>query len=161
MDDVRLGTALRMLRLRRGLRQIDVARRIGSSQQLVSKIERGDLPTVSLGAIREVAEALEATATLELRWRGAALDRLLGERHAGLVANVVALLGRLGWDVVAEVSYSEWGERGSIDVLAWDRTTRSLLVFEVKTELGSIEATLRKHDEKTRLAPRIARSRFG
>jgi hypothetical protein len=34
-------------------------------------------------------------------------------------------------------------------------------VIEVKTELTSIEATLRKHDEKTRLAPAIVEERFG
>jgi hypothetical protein len=36
-----------------------------------------------------------------------------------------------------------------------------LLVIEVKTELVSIEATLRKLDEKVRLAPAIGRERFG
>ena len=38
---------------------------------------------------------------------------------------------------------------------------RTLLVVEVKTELISVEATLRKHDEKVRLASRIAGEQLG
>jgi hypothetical protein len=54
-----------------------------------------------------------------------------------------------------------YGERGSIDVLAWHPRARLLLVVEVKTELVAIEETLRKHDQKVRLAPRIAAEQFG
>jgi hypothetical protein len=36
-----------------------------------------------------------------------------------------------------------------------------LLVIEVKTDLVSVEETLRKHDEKVRLAPGIAERQFG
>jgi hypothetical protein len=59
------------------------------------------------------------------------------------------------------VSYSEYGERGSIDLLAWHPPTRVLLAVEVKTEIVSVEATLRKHDEKARLAPGVARRSLG
>jgi hypothetical protein len=58
------------------------------------------------------------------------------------------------------VSYSVYGERGSIDLLAWHPAIRTLLVIEVKTEVSSVEAMLRKHDEKVRLAPRVAAERF-
>ncbi len=60
-----------------------------------------------------------------------------------------------------EVSYSVFGERGSIDLLAWHDPSRTLLVVEIKTELASIEATLRKLDEKVRLARAVAGERFG
>jgi hypothetical protein len=63
--------------------------------------------------------------------------------------------------VAPEVSYSEYGERGSIDVLGFHLGSRLLLVTEVKTEVASVEETFRKHDEKVRLAPKIARERFG
>jgi hypothetical protein len=59
------------------------------------------------------------------------------------------------------MSYSVQGERGSIDILAWHETGRLLLVVEVKTDLVVIEETLRKHDEKVRLAPRISAEQFG
>ena len=66
-----------------------------------------------------------------------------------------------GWSVQPEVSHSVYGERGSIDLLAWHEATRTLLVIELKTEITSIEETLRRHDSKVRLAPGIARERFG
>jgi hypothetical protein len=53
------------------------------------------------------------------------------------------------------------GERGSIDILAWHAPSRTLLVVEVKTELTSLEETLRRHDAKQRLAAAIAVERFG
>ncbi len=59
------------------------------------------------------------------------------------------------------MSFSEYGERGSIDLLAWHPATRTLLVVEVKTEIAGVESTLRIHDMKCRLAPKIARARFG
>jgi hypothetical protein len=74
------------------------------------------------------------------------------------------MLGKLaaaGWLVQPEVSYSVYGERGSIDLLAWQESTRTLLIIELKTELTSIEETLRRHDTKVRLGPAIARERFG
>jgi hypothetical protein len=90
------------------------------------------------------------------RGLGADEDRILDRRHADLLGVCSAWLKSLGWQIRAEVSYSEYGERGSIDLLAWDESTRSVLVIEVKTELASIESTLRKLDEKARLGPTIA-----
>jgi hypothetical protein len=58
------------------------------------------------------------------------------------------------------VTYSIYGERGSIDILAWHEASRTLLVVEVKTELVSIEETLRRHDAKVRLGRRVAEERF-
>ena len=47
-----------------------------------------------------------------------------------------------------------------VDLLAWQRATRTLLVVEIKTVLASSEEMLRRLDTKTRLGPIIAR-RFG
>lgn len=93
-----------------------------------------------------------------VRGLGADEDRVLDQRHATLLGACAKWLETQGWEVVAEVSYSQWGERGSIDLLAWHAITRSLLVIEIKSELASIEATVRKLDEKARLAPGIART---
>lgn len=124
-------------------------------------MERGRLEGTPLRSIRAVLEPLEASGWLDLRWRGGLLDRLLDERHASLVGTVVRDLAGWGWEVVPEVSYSVFGERGSIDILGWHARSHSLVVVEAKTELVSIEATLRKHDEKLRLAPKVAAERFG
>jgi hypothetical protein len=45
-------------------------------------------------------------------------------------------------------------------LLAWHARTRTLLVIELKSELTSVEETLRRHDVKMRLASRIALERF-
>ena len=96
-----------------------------------------------------------------VRWHGGDLDRLLDEAHAGLVERVAQLLRRLGWQVLVEVSYNRWGERGSVDILAWHAAARTVLVVEVKSEITAVEETLRKHDTKVRLAPAILHERLG
>lgn len=68
-------------------------------------------------------------------------------------------LSARGWTCWFEVTYSHFGERGWLDVVAVRGD--AVLVVEVKSELTSIEATLRKLDEKTRLAGQIAFERTG
>jgi hypothetical protein len=46
---------------------------------------------------------------------------------------VTRLLADDGWEAVPEVTYSIFGERGSID-LAWHPASRTLLVIELKSE---------------------------
>ena len=98
---------------------------------------------------RAGSAALDAQADIRVSWNGAALDRLLDQRHAGLVELTARRLRARGWTVVAEVSFSHFGDRGSIDLLAWHVQTRSLLLVEVKTELGALEATMRQLDINT------------
>lgn len=161
MNDATAGRALRVLRRRQHLRQLDVARRAGVSQQLVSKVECGHLGSVNVATLRGILAAVEADLVTIVRWRGGELDRLLDERHAAVVSQIAGLLRRRGWDVLLEATFSEYGERGSIDLLAWHAATRTLLVVEVKTEVASAEEMLRRHDAKVRLAPKIGRDRFG
>ncbi len=116
---------------------------------------------MAVGTIRRIVSVFGASVELYVRGLGADTDRLLDERHARLVGVTLRMLADAGCDVRPEVSYSEWGERGSIDLLAWHGPTRSLMVIEVKTELASVEETLRKHDAKVRLGPTIASKRFG
>lgn len=152
---------IRALRKRAGLRQADIAARAEVSQSLVSLVERGHLEQVAIRTLRHIVQPLGADIRVMVFGPGADGDRLLDHRHAALCQRVAKRLARWGWEVRVEVSYSEWGERGAIDLLAWHPATRWLLVIEVKSRLGSMEATLRKLDEKTRLAPTIARKAAG
>ncbi|TAK01941.1 MAG: hypothetical protein EPO36_03730 [Chloroflexota bacterium] len=161
MDLVRLGRTVRALRHRLGWRQTDLGARAGVRQQVVSDIECGRAASVALPRLAAVVAALDADLDLFVRWRGGALDRLLDERHAALCGDLADRLVRLGWEVHSEVSYAYYAERGSIDVLGWHPGARAILIGEVKTELTSTESTSRKHDEKVRLGPRIARDRLG
>ncbi|HVH18470.1 MAG TPA: helix-hairpin-helix domain-containing protein, partial [Myxococcota bacterium] len=67
------------------------------------------------------SDHLDAVAA-RLAERGFALDgdRLLDERHAAMVEAVMRRLVALGWKVRAEVTFSSFGERGSIDVFGWN-----------------------------------------
>jgi len=150
-----------MARLRLGWRQADLAARAGVSQQEISLIERGHLEGVPLRTLRLVLRALDASGDLDVRWRGGAIDRLIDERHAALVGSSVEVLRADGWEMRVEVTYSRYGERGSIDVLGWRAAEAALVVEEVKSDLTSAEQTQRKHDEKVRLAPTVVREREG
>lgn len=161
MDGRRIGRMVRALRHRLGWRQVDLADRAGVSQSLVSLIERGRIEAVAVGKLVAVLRALDADLVLLARWRGGDLDRLLDEAHAGLVGLAAGLLAEAGWTTQVEVTYSIDRERGSIDLLGWYPHTATLVVVEVKSELVSIEETLRRHDAKARLAARIAADRFG
>jgi len=109
-----------------------------------------------------VFAALDARWEPIVTWRGGALDRLLDEAHATLVGEVVRRLQAASWDVAVETTYSEFGERGSIDVFGARRDRQAFILVEVKSDLTVIEATIRKMDEKERIVRRsLGRKRFG
>jgi transcriptional regulator with XRE-family HTH domain len=116
MDDIRVGSIIRAVRLRRGLRQCDVAASAGVAQSMVSLVERGGLEETSLRIVRRVATAVGVSLPFDPRWRGAGLVRLMDARHAGIVDTVVQRLRELSWEVRTEHTFSVYGERGSIDV---------------------------------------------
>jgi transcriptional regulator with XRE-family HTH domain len=157
MDDPTLGRLIRMLRHHRNWRMDDLASRAGVGLSTVERLEAGRIKKMQLTSIRAVVGAFGLSVDLGVRGLSASSDRLLDERHAQLQGACVAWLATLGWLTQIEVSYSLYGERGSIDILTWHSSTSTLLVIEIKSELVSVEATLRKLDEKVRLAPRIGR----
>jgi transcriptional regulator with XRE-family HTH domain len=159
MDPVRLGHAFRALRLQKRWRQSDLASKADVSASAISRIERGRLGSVSIGRLRRLAEALDATLEIGIRWNGEGLDRLLDQAHAGLVESVVKRLQADGWETDVEVSFAIRGERGSIDVLGYHAATGIVLVGEVKSVVPDSQATLAGVDRKSRLAPEIARAR--
>jgi transcriptional regulator with XRE-family HTH domain len=162
MDDLRVGRILRALRRRRGWRQVDLSAASGVSQSAISLMERGHWSSLSVDAIRRVFAALDASFDGIVSWRGGSIDRLLDERHARVVERIVAIVqGSGGWDVAIEATFQHYGERGSIDVLAVNRGLRIALVIEAKSELTSVEETLRRLDVKERLAPIVCTERFG
>jgi len=106
MDPVRLGLALRALRIRRGLRQVDVASSAGVSQSTVSNLERGSIHRTPLATIGRVAAVLGGDLDVRVRWRGAEMDRLLDEGHARLVNLITHRLRARDWDVIVEATFS-------------------------------------------------------
>ncbi len=160
-EDARLSDTLKAIRRRSALTQMAVAEMAGVPVRDVIAVEAGRASDVRLGRIRAVFGAVDGTARLSTWWHGAAADRLLDERHAGLVEFALRVLNRRGWEAAAEVSFSEFGDRGSIDILAGYRPTLALAVGEVKGSIGSMEEMHRMLDMKERLAPRLWGERFG
>ncbi|HUG47328.1 MAG TPA: helix-turn-helix domain-containing protein [Candidatus Limnocylindria bacterium] len=161
MTGLHLGRVHRALRVKADLRQCDVASRAGVSRQKVSRLERGQMAGLTWQDLERCYAALGARLDVRVLWRGAALDRLLDERHAALSGHVVRLLSGNGWLVKVEATFSHYGERGSIDILAWHPASRNLLIVEIKSELGALEGLLRSLDVKARIGPLIARGHFG
>jgi transcriptional regulator with XRE-family HTH domain len=158
MDRLRFGRGIRALRKRRHLTQGALASRLGWSRSKISRIETGRLAGVAFDDLERLATELDARLLLDLAWRGAALDRLIDEWHTALVDATVRWLIAAGWNVAVEVSFSIYGERGSIDIFAW-HPAGALLVVEVKASVGEANQTLIGVDRKVRLAPEIARKR--
>jgi transcriptional regulator with XRE-family HTH domain len=158
MDDARVGSAIRAVRVRRGLRQEDVAVRAETSRQTVGCLERGGLANIQTGVLRRVALVLGLQLSIELRSPRGDLDRILNAAHADLHEAIAQLLGSLpGWTWRPEVSFSIYGERGVIDILAWHAASRSLLIIELKTVLVDPQELVATMGRRTRLGREIAR----
>jgi transcriptional regulator with XRE-family HTH domain len=158
VNDQRLGAILRAVRLRSGLTQQNVADRSGVSRSVISRIERGHLATIGLGTVRRVGAALEVRVEAAAFSRNGDLDRLLNARHSALHDSVARHLRTVpDWRFEPEVSFSIWGERGVVDILAWQPRRRMLLVIELKTAVVDVNQLVGTFDRKVRLAVEIAR----
>lgn len=160
MQDTQAGAVIRALRRRLGWTQKVLARKAGVSDSVVSDLERGRIEGVSFGVLRRMFIPLGVTLRLDLGWRGAELDRLLDAGHAAIAELTKRLLERDGWLVRSEASYSIYGERGRVDLLAFHPVYCVLLVIEIKTRIADVQGPLGPLDAKERLAREIAR-RFG
>lgn len=142
------------------MRQSDVAGASRVSTSTVSRIERSHLDSLSLGAIRSVARALDIRLDLTPRWRGGGLDRLVNARHSALHETLAqGFRTTPAWKLMPEVSFSIFGERGIIDVLAWHEASRALLVVELKTDVVDVQELIGSIDRKRRLGWRVAEER--
>ena len=161
MDDIRFGAVVRLARQSKRWRQEDLAARAGLSQSAISRIERGHIGPQSVGSVRKVCGPLEIRVELVARWRGGDLDRLMNRRHSALHESVARRFREdlPAWILAPEVSFSIYGERGVIDILAWHPGRRALLVIELKTEIVDVNELIGTFDRKRRLAARIARER--
>jgi transcriptional regulator with XRE-family HTH domain len=153
VDDRQVGSALRAVRGKRRLTQAEVAQRAGTSQSTVCRLERGSIESVGLGTARRIAAAIGVSLSVTAWWRGGELARLLDARHARLVELVIRELRRNAWDVLTEYTFSQYGERGSVDIVAWHATTRTVLVVEVKSRLADLQDLVSTLDRKVRLVP--------
>ena len=156
---MRFGGDVRLLRTRRGWTQAQLASAARVSRWVVSEIEVGRSDRITAERLIRVVAALGGYLSIRIQYQGEGLDRLRDRRHAALVDRMVERLRADGWEVATEVSFNLFGERGSIDVLAFEPTTGALLVIEVKTVVPDVGGMLATLDRKVRLAPELAKSR--
>ena len=160
MDDRRIGRAILVLRQRRGWRQQDLAARAGVSSSAISDMEHGHADRYTLTTIRRVLHGLDASGELDVMWGGrGGLDHLLDADHARLMQAWADRHRQAGWEIWSEASYNIYGERGRIDMLAFDIASGVLEVTEGKTGIWDVQDTMGRLDAKIRLAPRVAAQR--
>lgn len=155
------GARFRAVRVKRAWRQQDVAHHAGVHRTVISNIERGRLQSVSIGTILAVARALDLQVSLTARWHAGDLDRLVNGRHARLHESVARWFAEElpDWVLEPEVSFSIYGERGVIDIVAWHPGLRALIVIELKTDIVDVNQLIGQMNQRRRLAREIARDR--
>ncbi len=160
-DDDRLANASRALRLRLGLTQ-DSLVGTGRSRHIPRLIENGGAGELRLKDVRDHFSRLGGSVRVNAWYDGALLDRLVDSEHADVVEHAVSQIVGPNWQGVhTEVSFNEYGDRGSIDFLAANEVERAVLIGEAKSAWGALGETLRSLDIKVRLAPKIATDRYG
>jgi transcriptional regulator with XRE-family HTH domain len=161
MDDERAGRIIRAVRVERRLRQVDVGRLAGVDQKVVSTLELGRISNVSVRRLRRVCEVLGIFVRLDLRWQGGTADRLIDRGHAAIVEIALAELRLRGWEPIPEYTFNHFGERGSVDILAWHSASGTLLLIEVKTALTDLQALLMSMSRKIRVVPALVQEERG
>lgn len=157
MDDAQVGSAVRAVRIRAERTQADVAKAASVRRYDVSCIEQGKLGGMSLSEVRRVASAIGMWIELKPNWRGTQLVHLVNGAHTALQEAVLSYLdGRAGWVARPEVTFSIFGERGAIDILAWHAATQTVLVIELKTLVVDPADLVRQMGRRSRLATEIA-----
>jgi transcriptional regulator with XRE-family HTH domain len=157
----RFGVQFRAVRVKRRWRQHDLAERSGVHRSVISRIERGHVEAITIGTILAVARALDIQVSLSARWRAGDLDRLVNGRHARLHESVARWFAEElpDWVLDPEVSFSIYGERGVIDILAWHPGHRALIVIELKTDIVDVNQLMGQMNQRRRLARQIAEDR--
>lgn len=127
------------------------------TRETVGRLERGELGPLPLDVVRSVTTALGMRIDVRARWQGGDLDRVMNANHAALHESLARHLESLpGWIWRPEVSFSIYGERGVVDILAWHSESRSLLIIELKTLLVDPQELTATMGRRVRLGRRIA-----
>lgn len=141
----------------RGLTKSDLAERSGVSRQMVAVVERGSAnPTLDVVAALFDGVGLD----VDLTFRGAIAiggPRQRDAAHAVCSGYLQRRLEAAGWITAREVRIEDGRYLGWIDLMAFHRSTGTLLVIEVKTRLEDLGAIERALDWYDRSALNVAR----
>lgn len=160
-DDERLGQLLRAARRRSDFTQEQLSILTGIPVKQLRRIEAGNAGGVEFDRIRSAFRGVGGRVRVTAWWNGAAADRLVDESHAAIVESAAKVFRARGWLTRPEVSFSEYGERGSVDLFAANELNRAVATCEIKSEFGSLEEMNRSFDVKVRLTPKICQRLYG
>lgn len=161
VDLRRIGRILRTVRTHLRLTQHELSARCGVSQPRISRAERGLADTMPVADLERIARALDIRLTIDAWWLGGNLHRLLDTAHARIVEYVVGRLRELGWEILVEYTFNHFGERGSVDIVAWHPGRRALLLIEVKSRLLDLQEMLATFARKLRIVPPVLAEQNG
>lgn len=153
-----IGAAVHEIRTTIRWSQRELSRRSRVPQSTISRTESGKVSDLSLTTADRLLEIMGARLRVEvdapfLRER----QRQLDPAHARMSGHVARRLERAGWQVASEVEVGGDRSRGWIDLLAFQPSTGSLLVIELKTEihdLGQIDRSLGWYEREAWAAAR-------
>jgi transcriptional regulator with XRE-family HTH domain len=147
----------RNTRLRLHLTQQQLADAVGVSRSHIAKVERGH-GNPSLDVVDRIAAVLELD--LELVARTPMVVGSAGQRdlvHARCLSHVEGRLRNAGWATAREVEIVHARSHGWIDLLAFDRTSATVAIVEIKTRLDDLGAIERQIGWYERSAYDVAR----
>jgi len=148
----------RSARLQLHVTQADLAATVGVSRTHISAIETGRAnPT--LGVVARISEALDLGLAFVSRPPVVIGPRQRDFVHARCSAYIERRLRTLGFEVLREVEIVHGRSHGWIDLLAFDRSTGTLIVIEVKTGLDDIGGAERQLGWYERAARGMAAAR--
>ncbi len=134
-----LATLLRGSRLATGWSQAELARRSGTSESHIRRLEAAVAPRIDLAVVER------ALAALGLRGRISTFPIVLGDRerqndavHAVVNGFTARHLARLAWTVLTEVQVGDPNPLGWVDLVGWREADRALLIEEAKGEIRDV-----------------------
>jgi transcriptional regulator with XRE-family HTH domain len=137
----RVGELVAEARRLAGWSQRELARRAGTTQSAVSRIERGATTSLDLLVVERLLGALGLRASLAVEGRHLADRRRQAEPvHARLNGFIAGHVGRRSFLTALEVQVGDLVPRGWIDLLAYRPADRALIVDETKGDLPDIGA---------------------
>jgi hypothetical protein len=61
----------------------------------------------------------------------------------------------VGWEPLVEYSFNHYGDRGSVDIVAWHPVLQVLLIIEVKSRIVDLQDLASSIDRKARVVPAL------
>jgi HTH-type transcriptional regulator / antitoxin HipB len=134
----RIGEQIRQARMAAGLSQRELGRLIGRSHQTIGRIERGEVPNLTVDSFSQVAVVLGLDVSLGLHPSGSPV------RDAAHLALLDRLRVRLGPDrrLRVEVPMPIAGDHRSVD--AYLREVTFDVMFEAETRVDDLQALIRR-----------------